>query len=122
MNASDLPVLLWIRSPPHSTVHLTEGVRLAAMATALDIPVRWLFIGEGVRALVQGQEPYLYAPPLKRILAGIVSAELPALVHAPSLQHRGIEWGGLVDGVPFTAVDDAGAAEWLIGASRVVPL
>ena len=122
MTEPERPVLLWVRSTPHSTVHLSEGIRLAAMSTALDLPVRWLFIADGVRALVGGQEAYRYAPPLSKTLAGIVANDRPALVHLPSLARRSIPWEALLEGLPLQPVGDEEAAEWVLRASRVVPL
>ncbi len=114
-------LLLWIRRPPHSTVHLSEAVRVASMAAAFDRPVRLLFLAEGVRALVRGQEPYRLAPPLGRTLAGIVTPDAPALVHRPSLECRGLGPERLVEGLPVRFVDDAESADWLYRAGRVVP-
>ncbi len=122
MNGPERPVLLWVRHLPHSTVHFSEAIRLAAMSTALDLPVRWLFVGDGVRAIVRGQEPYRYAPPITKTLQGIVTRERPALVHGPSLGHRGLDRSAVVEGLAVEEVDDEGAAEWVIRASRVVPL
>jgi sulfur relay (sulfurtransferase) DsrF/TusC family protein len=122
MTASEGPLLLWIGRLPHSTVHLSESIRLAAMSSALDLPVRLLFVGEGVRALVRGQEPYRYSPPIEKLLTGIVSASSPALVHRPSLLHRGLDSSTLLAPVPAQLVDDHDAADWLIRARQVVPL
>ncbi len=113
--------LLWMSHPPHSTVHLSEALRLSAMATALGSPVRMLFVGEGVRALVRGPEPYLYGPPLDRLLAGIVTPEAPVLVHGPSLTFRRWSRGSLLPQLPLEVVDDEGAAEWIYRAKKVVP-
>lgn len=120
---NDVPglVLLWLRHPPHSTVHLSEAVRTAAMATALGVPVRLLFIADGVRALVQRQEPYRLGPPIEKMLSGVVTDECPALVHRPSLDRRGMDLASLVPGVPVEPVDDAGVADWVLQATRVVP-
>jgi sulfur relay (sulfurtransferase) DsrF/TusC family protein len=115
------PVLLWIRHPPHSTIHLSEAVRVASMATALGIPTRLLFIGEGVRALARGQAPYRYSPPIEKTLQGVVTDEQPALVHLPSLSARGLGLAQLVDRLPIETVDDQLAAEWLVRSHRVVP-
>jgi sulfur relay (sulfurtransferase) DsrF/TusC family protein len=119
---SDGPVLLWIRRPPHSTGHFSEAVRVAAMATALDVPLRMLFIADGVRALVAGQEPYLLGPPIERTLKDIVTVERPALVHAPSLERRGLAREQLAHGVPVRLIDDDEAARWILDAGRTVPL
>lgn len=112
--------LLWVSHPPHSTVHLSEAIRLSAMATALGSPARLLFIGEGVRSLAQGQEPYRYGPPLEKMLAGIVTAESPLLVHGPSLSRRRMSQGSLAAHLPVEVVDDATAADWLYRANKVV--
>jgi sulfur relay (sulfurtransferase) DsrF/TusC family protein len=116
------PVLLWVRRPPHSTAHFSEAVRVASMATALNVPLRMLFIAGGVRALVAGQEPYLLGPPVEKILQDIVNAERPALVHAPSLERRGLVSEQLARGVPFRLIDDEEAAQWILDAARTVPL
>lgn len=115
-------VLLWIRRPPHSTAHLSEAIRVAAMASALDVPVRMLFIADGVRALVAGQEPYLLGPPIEKTLRDLVTSERPALVHGPSLERRGLTLEGLVGGVALRIIDDAEAAQWVLNAARTVPL
>jgi sulfur relay (sulfurtransferase) DsrF/TusC family protein len=115
-------VLLWIRRPPHSTVHFSEAVRVAAMTSALNVPVRMLFIAEGVRTLIAGQEPYRLGPPIEKLLKDIVTPERPALVHLPSLERRGLERGALVQGVPFRWIDDEEAAQWVVDAARTVPL
>jgi sulfur relay (sulfurtransferase) DsrF/TusC family protein len=115
-------VLLWVRRPPHSTVHFSEAIRVAAMATALDVPLRMLFIADGVRALVAGQEPYRLGPPIERALRDIVSAERPALVHAPSLERRGLGREQLDPGVPIQLIDDDEAAQRIVDAARTVPL
>ncbi len=116
------PVLLWVRHPPHSTVHFSEGVRVAAMTSALGTPVRLLFIADGVRALVNGQEPYRLGPPVDKSLRDIVTSERPALVHAPSLALRGLGPERLSRGVPFRLVDDTEVADLLLGSAHVVPL
>ncbi len=112
--------LLWVSHPPHSTVHLSEAIRLAAMSTALGSTTRLLFIGEGVRSLVEHQEPYRYGPPIDRALAGLVTVECPALVHRPSLAHRRMTRESLASHLPIETVDDAGAADWLYHAEKVV--
>ncbi len=114
--------LLWVRSPPFSTVHLAESIRLAAMATALGETVRFLFVAEGVRAVVPGPEPFRYGPPIAKSLAGIVTPERPALVHGPSLARRGLDPGALRFDVPVAIVDDAEAARWVVRCGKVVPL
>ena len=122
MTADALPVLLWIRHPPYSTVHLSEAIRLAAMGTAMGSPYRVLFIGDGVRALVHGQEAFRLGPPIERAFAGIVTKERPAFVHLPSLLRRGLDRGSLVERLPIETIGDAEAARALGAAGRVVPL
>ena len=121
MTAEAPAVLLWIRRPPFSTVHLSESIRVAAMTTALGVPLRLLFIGEGVRALARGPEPYRYGPPIEKTLAGIVTAERPALVHGPSLDRRGLDRDSLVAGLALERVDDASAADLVLRATQGVP-
>ncbi len=116
------PVLLWVRHPPHATVHFSEGIRVAAMASALGTPVRLLFIADGVRALVEGQEPYRLGPPVDKSLRDIVTSERPALVHAPSLGGRGLGPENLSRGIPFRLVDDAEVADLLLESAQAVPL
>jgi sulfur relay (sulfurtransferase) DsrF/TusC family protein len=115
-------VLLWVRRPPHSTVHFSEAIRVASMATALDVPLRMLFIADGVRALVASQEPYRLGPPVEKMLRDIVTADRPALVHGPSLDRRGLKREQLSAGVPLQLVDDDEAARWVLDAVRTVPL
>lgn len=122
MNATDSPVLLWIRHPPYSTVHLSEAIRLAAMGTALGSTYRVLFIGDGVRALASGQEAFRLGPPIERTFSGIVTKERPAFVHLPSLLRRGLDLRSLVRALPLEAIGDAAAARALRNARRVVPL
>ena len=122
MSADAPSVLLWIRHPPFSTVHLTEAIRLAAMGTAMGSIYRVLFIGEGVRALVRGQEGFRLGPPIERMFAGIVTDERPAFVHRPSLVRRGLERSALVPQLPLEPVGDTEAARALAAAARVVPL
>ncbi len=121
MTEPGAPLLLWLRHAPHSTVHLSEALRMAAMASALGTPVRLLFLSDGVRALVRGQEAHRLSPPIARSLLGVVTEASPALVHAPSLARRGLAPDELVEGVAVELVDDAGAADWLLRAGRVVP-
>lgn len=121
MNEVPRGVLLWLRHAPYSTVHLSEAVRVATMTAALGVPVRLLFIADGVRALVQGQEPHRLGPPIEKTLAGVVTEEAPALVHNGSLDRRRIPWSSLVPGLPVESVDDRGAAEWVLRTARVVP-
>jgi sulfur relay (sulfurtransferase) DsrF/TusC family protein len=115
-------VLLWIRRPPHSTVHFSEAVRVASMTTALNVPLRMLFIADGVRALVAGQEPYRLSPPIEKLLKDIVTPERPALVHVPSLERRGLDRERLAPGVAYRWIDDDETAEWVVNAARTVPL
>jgi sulfur relay (sulfurtransferase) DsrF/TusC family protein len=115
-------VLLWVRRPPHTTGHLSEAIRVAAMATALDVPLRILFIADGVRALVTSQEPYRLGPPIEKTLRDIVTPERPALVHGPSLEGRGLRREQLSPGVPFQLVDDDETARYVVEAARTVPL
>ena len=114
-------VLLWIRHAPHSTVHLSEAIRLASMGNAMGGSYRLLFIAEGDRALLGGQEAYRLGPPIDRLLVDIVRPERPALVHRPCLVRRGLERSSLVSRVPIEAVGDSEAAEALRDADRVVP-
>ncbi len=116
------PLLLWIRRPPYSSAHFGEAVRLAAMATALDQPVRLLFIADGVRVLARPRAAYQLGPPVERILQEIVTEERPALVHAPSLERRGLAPADLVPSVPVRPIGDAEAARWLVEAGRTVTM
>ncbi|HLY77380.1 MAG TPA: DsrE family protein [Thermoplasmata archaeon] len=115
-------VLLWVRRAPYSTAHLSEAIRVAAMGTALGLPLRMLFIADGVRALVAGQEPHRLGPPIEKTLRDIVTVERPALVHAPSLRRRGLEPLALASGVPVRLIEDDEAAQWVLDAARTVPL
>lgn len=115
-------LVLWVRHPPYTSAHLTEAIRIMAMTTALGVPVRCLFTGEGVRALVQGQEPYLLGPPLERLLVEIVTPESPALVHQASLKLRDLGPARLTSSLPWVPADDRSVAEALVSADRVVPL
>jgi sulfur relay (sulfurtransferase) DsrF/TusC family protein len=119
---SDGLVVLWVRRPPHSTVHFAEAIRVAAMATALGTQLRMLFIADGVRTLSAGQEPYRLGPPIEKTLRDIVTPERPALVHAGSLERRGMERGTLAQGIPVQVIDDDETARWILDASRTVPL
>lgn len=115
-------LLLWIRHPPYTSAHLAEAIRIMAMTTALGATVRCLFIGEGVRALVRGQEPYLLGPPLERLLLEIVTPENPALVHQASLEARGLGPERLISSIPWDPAGDQQVAEAIVSADRVVPL
>ena len=115
-------ILFWIRHVPYSTNHLAEAIRASAMTVALGTPVRLLFVGEGVRALVQGQEPHRLGPPVEELLRGIVAADSPALVHGDSLDRRSILPSELIRGLPVNVVDTDEVAEWLVRVDRVVPL
>jgi sulfur relay (sulfurtransferase) DsrF/TusC family protein len=115
-------LLLWIRHPPYTSAHLGEAVRIMAMTTALGAAARCLFIGEGVRALVQGQEPYLLGPPLERLLLEVVTPENPALVHQGSLDARALAPERLIPSIPWVRAGDRQVAEALVSADRVVPL
>ncbi len=92
------------------------------MTVALGTPVRLLFVGEGVRALVRGQEPHRLGPPIEQLLQGIVGPDAPALVHRGSLTRRSLRAGDLIEGVPLALIGTAEAADWLVRADRVVPL
>ncbi len=116
------PILLWIRRPPYTTAHFAEAVRVAGMAAALDQPVRFLFIAEGVRVLARGQAGYRLGPPVQRMLQEVVSEDRPALVHAPSLHHRGIARDDLVEGVAVRLIEDDEAARSLVEAGRTVTM
>ncbi len=120
MTEQDRYRLVWVRHCPHSTVHLAEAIRVAAMATALGSTARLLFIGDGVRSLVRGQEPYRYGPPIEKMLGGIVTREAPALVHGPSLARRRMTFESLVPELPVEEVDDARAADQIYRADTVV--
>ncbi len=115
-------ILFWVRHAPYSTNHLAETIRASAMTVALGTPVRLLFVGEGVRALVHGQEPHRLGPPLEQLLRGIIAADSPALVHGDSLARRSILPAELIADLPVTVVDTDEVAEWLVRADRVVPL
>jgi sulfur relay (sulfurtransferase) DsrF/TusC family protein len=115
-------ILLWIRHPPYSTNHLAEAIRLGAMASALDLVPTCLFIGEGVRAWVRDQAPYLLGPPLAKMLQGIVTPSRPALIHEPSLRRRGLSTSRILEDLPTSLVGDEEVAEALWQADRVIPL
>ena len=115
-------LVLWVRHPPYTSAHLMEAIRIMAMSTALGVPVRCLFTGEAVRALVGGQEPYLLGPPLERLLVEIVTPESPALVHQASLEARDLGPARLTASVPWVPADDRTVAEALVTAEKVVPL
>ena len=115
-------ILFWVRHAPYSTNHVAETIRTSGMAVALGTPVRLLFVEEGVRALVRGQEPHRLGPPIEQLLQGIISPESPALVHRGSLAHRSILAGDLIEGLPIALIETEEAADWLVRADRVVPL
>lgn len=115
-------ILFWIRHAPYTTNYLGEAIRVAAMTGALGTPVRMLFVGEGVRALVKGQEPFLFGPPVTQLLQGIVTNSSPALVHRDSLARRALDAGELVTDLPTTMVSTDEAADWMARSERVVPL
>lgn len=114
-------ILFWVRHAPYSTNYLAETIRAAAMTGALGTPVRLLFVGDGVRALVKGQEPFLKGPPVAKLLQGIVTDASPALIHRDSLAHRALDLDELVVGVPVTLVSTDEAADWIARSERVVP-
>ena len=91
------------------------------MGSAMGGTYRLLFIADGVRALVQGQEAYVLGPPVEKTLQAIVTEDRPALVHLPSLLRRGLGRSSLVAGVPLLPVSDSEAAAALERADRVVP-
>lgn len=52
---AERPVLLLFRRPPHGTVFPAEGLRMAEALLAFQIPVKAVFLEDGVFNLVKGQ-------------------------------------------------------------------
>ncbi len=117
-----LRLLVWVGHPPFSTSHLSEAVRVVAMATALDVETDILFTGDGVRAWAAAAEPYRLGPSLAKLLQGLVSDDRPALIDATSLTARRLRREDLAGGVPYRLVSTEEVAARLLAADRVVPL
>lgn len=113
-------ILLWVRHPPFSTNHLAEAIRVAAMASALELEVTFAFVGDGVWALAAGQSPHRLGPPIGSVLRGIVTEASPALVDGASLAARGLTAARLVPDVPVRVVDAEELADRLVASDSVV--
>lgn len=115
-------LLLWLSHGPYSTSHTSEAVRLGAMASAFDVEVQLVFIGEGVRNVVADQEPYRLGPPPEKLFGPLLAPERPALVDRASLEARHLDAARLARAVPLAVVDAERIADAVRASDWVVPL
>lgn len=100
-------MLVVLRHAPHGSSWLREGLDAALVGAALGRPVSLLFLGDGVEALVAGQQ----AGPLGQkgthpTLDMLAMYDIDTLwVDAQSLAQRGLAETDLQ--LPVTLVDDA---------------
>ena len=97
--AAERPVLLLFRRPPYGTVFPAEGLRMAEALLAFQVPVKAVFLEDGVFNLVKGQgNARLNFGDLGAAFAGLVGSGLPELlVLQEDLTARRIQLGDLVD-------------------------
>lgn len=93
------PVLLLFRRPPYGTVFPAEGLRMAEALLAFQVPVRAVFLEDGVFNLVKGQgNQKLGFGDLGAAFAGLIATGLKELlVLQEDLSARRIQAGDLVD-------------------------
>ena len=115
-------LLLWLSHDPHSTSHGGEAARVGAMASAFDIEVRFVFIGDGVRAVIAGPEPYRLGPPIEKLFGSHLTTDHPGLVDRASLRSRGIDADSLTQSVPLEIAGPDAIAAAVRAADWVVPL
>ncbi|MEC9483152.1 MAG: DsrE family protein [Halomonas sp.] len=56
MSETVSPILIVLRHAPHGSSWLKEGLDVALVGAALGQPTHVLFLGQGVEALIQGQQ------------------------------------------------------------------
>jgi tRNA 2-thiouridine synthesizing protein C len=120
--AAERPVLLMFRRPPYGTVFPAEGLRMAEALLAFQVPLRLVFVEDGVFNLVKGQgNRTLGLGDLGAAFAGLASQGLPEiLVLDEDLSARGLPREALVDG-PVRAIRVAELRALIEEAKVVMP-
>jgi len=103
--AAERPILLMFRRPPYGTVFPAEGLRMAEALLAFQMPVKAVFLEDGVFNLVKGQgNTTLGFGDLGSAFAGLVAAGLrELLVVQEDLSDRRVRIEDLVD-APVRAI------------------
>ena len=102
---AERPVLLLFRRPPYGTVFPAEGLRMAEALLAFQLPVKAVFVEDGVFNLVRGQgNKTLDFGDLGAAFAGLVATGLKELlVVQEDLSARRVRIEDLVD-APVRAI------------------
>ena len=97
--APERPVLLLFRRPPYGTVFPAEGLRMAEALLAFQVPVKAVFLEDGVFNLVKGQgNQRLNFGDLGAAFAGLIATGLKELlVVQEDLSARRVRIEDLVD-------------------------
>ncbi|MGQ9583501.1 MAG: DsrE family protein [Thermoplasmatota archaeon] len=116
------PLLLLFRRPPYGTVYPAEGFRLAEAALAFQLPLRVVFLEDGVYNLVRGQgKGCLGFGDLGAAFVGLVEQGLPELIALEEdIAARGLGRGDLVD-APLRLIPVEELREIIEEARVVVP-
>ena len=103
--ASERPVLLLFRRPPYGTVFPAEGLRMAEALLAFQLPVKAVFLEDGIFNLVKGQgNATLAFGDLGAAFAGLIATGLKELlVVQEDLSARRVKIEDLVD-APVRAI------------------
>lgn len=120
--SSERPVLLLFRRPPYGTVYPAEGLRMAEALLAFQLPVRAVFMEDGVYNLLRGQgNARLEFGDLGAAFAGLTASGMKELiVLGEDLRARGLGPEDLVD-APIHGVSAAELRALMDEAKVVMP-
>jgi tRNA 2-thiouridine synthesizing protein C len=120
--SAERPVLLLFRRPPYGTVFPAEGLRMAEALLAFQLPVKAVFLDDGVYNLVKGQgNARLGFGDLGAAFAGTVANGMKELlVLEEDLSARGLHRDDLVD-APVRTVNAADLRALIDEAKVVMP-
>jgi tRNA 2-thiouridine synthesizing protein C len=91
-------IMVLIRSPPHGSTNVGEGLRAAIALAGMDVETTIVLMGDAVFAAVKGQATdAIGATSLDESIVNAKEFGAKLLVHVESLQQRGIEEDELLD-------------------------
>jgi sulfur relay (sulfurtransferase) DsrF/TusC family protein len=84
-------VMILIRSPPHGTTNVGEGLRAGVALAGMDIETTIVLMGDAVFSALTGQDPdAINASSLSESIANANDFGARLVVHEESMQQRGI--------------------------------
>jgi sulfur relay (sulfurtransferase) DsrF/TusC family protein len=90
-------VMILIRSPPHGTTNVGEGLRAGIAIAGMDIETTIVLMGDAIYAALKGQEPEaINAISLSESIANAKDFGARLIVHDESMLQRGVSGSELL--------------------------